>query len=239
MSIKEQIDILLKLQKIEIEAEAIKAELEAVDKRLEALDGQLEEFEKSIAAEETAVDELKKTYREYESNAQLNVARSQKTQEKLRSVKTNREYQSLLKEIEEGKTRTSEIEDQMLDCLDRLDELEKEIAAKKEAYTELCERIRIEKEEIMHETEEGRERLAKLDSDRETVSATIAPELLEKYNSIRVQRGGGLALAPVKNAICYGCNVGFPPQLYNELHRFDEVKFCPHCQRIIYFENSE
>ena len=239
MNLKEQLDILVKLQKIETAAEVLKAGLNAVDRRLEALDDQIEDSEKTIAADEAAAGELKKKYREDESIAQLNVARSKKTQEKLRSVKTNREYQSLLKEIEEGKAKTAEIEDQMLDCLDRLDEVEKEIAEKKKAHIELTERIRIEKEKIKQEAEEEKTKLAKLDSDRDVVCARVEPEILEKYNVLREQRAGGLALAPVKNSICYGCNVGFPPQLYNELHRFDELKFCPHCQRIIYFENSE
>ncbi|MEE9535799.1 MAG: C4-type zinc ribbon domain-containing protein, partial [Desulfobacterales bacterium] len=35
-------------------------------------------------------------------------------------------------------------------------------------------------------------------------------------------------------AVCQGCNVNIPPQLYNELQRFDTLMFCPHCQRIIY-----
>jgi predicted nucleic acid-binding Zn-ribbon protein len=32
--------------------------------------------------------------------------------------------------------------------------------------------------------------------------------------------------------------MNIPPQMYNELHRFDSLKNCPHCQRIIYWLNQ-
>ncbi|RLB78229.1 MAG: hypothetical protein DRH24_14815, partial [Deltaproteobacteria bacterium] len=43
---------------------------------------------------------------------------------------------------------------------------------------------------------------------------------------------------PVKDALCHGCNVNLPPQLYNELFLGDSLKFCPNCQRIIYLKES-
>jgi len=55
----------------------------------------------------------------------MNQSSVDKTTVKLRSVKTNKEYQALLKEIEDQKAKNSKIEDQMLECLDRLDEVEK------------------------------------------------------------------------------------------------------------------
>jgi predicted nucleic acid-binding Zn-ribbon protein len=29
-----------------------------------------------------------------------------------------------------------------------------------------------------------------------------------------------------------------PPQLYNELQRFEQIHACPNCQRILYFDLS-
>jgi predicted nucleic acid-binding Zn-ribbon protein len=55
---------------------------------------------------------------------------------------------------------------------------------------------------------------------------------------IKEQNPVGLAVVPVKDAVCHGCNVNLPPQLYNELFRCDSLRFCPNCQRIIYIKNS-
>lgn len=239
MNIKEQIGILIRLQKIETEAGSIKSGLNAVTQRLEKLDDELREFEKNITDEESCATELKKKYRDYEADAQINLSALKKTQEKQRAVKTNKEYQSLLKEIEEKKTKNSEIEDQMLECLDRLDMIEEAIKTKKAEHELLSNRIRSEKEKIDREAKEGMLKLADLDSVWQDVAHRVEPNLLERYNILKGQQAGGLAVAPVRNATCYGCNVNLPPQLYNELHRWDDLKFCPNCQRIIYWDKSD
>jgi hypothetical protein len=236
MNMKEQIDTLVKLQKIETEAGKIKAELGQVSERLEKLDDELRDLEQVLKDEELYFDELKKKYRNYEADAQVNVSKVEKTKVKLRSVKTNKEYQALLKEIEDQETNNSEIEDQMLECLDRLDEVENSIAGKKKDYITLSDRIKSEKDRINQELQQQQQKLAELDANRAEVSSMVEPQLLEKYNLIKSQQRAGLAIAPVKNAVCYGCNLNLPPQMYNELHRRDALMFCPHCHRIVYWE---
>jgi predicted nucleic acid-binding Zn-ribbon protein len=237
-NMKEQIYILVKLQGIETEAGNIKSILNNAHRKLETLDAGLMEFERTVEEQESIIEELKKKYRGYESDARINLDREKKTQAKLRSVKTNREYQSLLKEIEGEKAKNSEIEDKMIECLDRMDETEKIIAMKKDEYLQLSDSVMSEKEIIKQESEQARIKLSKLDKDREEVSCTIDPELLKKYLMIKKQNSGGLAVVPVKDALCHGCNVNLPPQLYNELFHGDSLKFCPNCQRIIYLKDS-
>ena len=235
---KEQINTLVKLQEIETETANIKSKIGAVSKKLENLDADLKEFERNIEDQELIIKELKKKYRGYESDTQMNFDRIKKTQAKLRSVKTNKEYHSILKEIEDINAKNSKVEDEMIECLDRIDETEKVIATKKDEYLQLSERIKIEKENINQEAEQGNKRLAELDTDWKGVSSTVDPGLLKKYFIIKEQHQGGLAIVPVKDAICHGCNVNLPPQLHNELHRCDTLKFCPYCQRIIYWKES-
>ena len=235
---KEQINMLVKLQGIETEAGSIKSMLNEAYSKLNALDAGLIEFERTIEEQEFIIDELKKQYRDYESDSRINLDREKKTQAKLRSVKTNREYQSLLKEIEEEKAKNSEIEDKMIECLDRMDETEKIIAMKKDEYLQLSDSVMSEKEIIKQESEQGRIKLLQLDKDREKVSCIIDPELMKKYLIIKKQNSGALAVVPVKDALCHGCNVNLPPQLYNELFLGDSLKFCPNCQRIIYLKES-
>jgi predicted nucleic acid-binding Zn-ribbon protein len=235
---KEQIYMLVKLQGIETESETIKSTLNDAHRKLEALDADLVEFERTIKEQESVIEALKKTYRDYETDSRMNLDREKKYQAKLRSVKTNREYQSLLKEIEEEKAKNSKIEDKMIECLDRMDEAEKIIEKKKDEYVFFSQSVMNEKEKIKQESEKGRIKLSKLDKEREKVSRIIDPELLKKYLMIKKQNPGGLAVVPVKNALCYGCNVNLPPQLYNELFLGDSLKFCPNCQRIIYLKES-
>lgn len=233
---RKQINILVELQKLDTEALKIKTTLNDVSRKLEDLDSGLKEIEQTIAYQVSIIDNLRKEYREYEADVKMNLARNKKSQERLRSIKTNREYQSLLKEIEDVKTKNSSIEDKMIECLDRMDEAEKVIANKKDEHLQLAERIKGEKENIRQETELGMKKLDELDKDREKISGMVDSELFKKYLVVKEQRQGGLAVVPVKDAVCHGCNVNLPPQLYNELFRCDSLKFCPNCHRIIYLK---
>jgi hypothetical protein len=233
---KEQIKILVKLQHLDTETVRIKSTLNDVSKKLENLDSSLKEIEQTIKDQESVLSELKKQYRDYESEVKINLVKNQNGQEKLRLVKTNKEYQSLLKEIEAVKSKNSSIEDKMIECLDRMDETEEIIAKKQDEYLQFSDRIKSEKENIEHEAGINKKKLDEHDMDRKNISGLIDPQLLKKYLIIKEQHQGGLAVVPVKDAVCYGCNVNLPPQLYNELFRCDSLKFCLNCHRIIYLK---
>jgi len=233
---REQIEDLVKLQQIETETVRIKSALNDVSKMLDDLDSGVKIFEQTIEEQERIINELKKQYRDHESDIQLNLEKEQKIQAKLRSVKNNKEYQALLKEIEDVRGKNSEIEDEMIDFLDRMDITEKIITTKKDEYINIFEDAKSEKESIKQNAEARKKRLAKLDMEGAEVSRLIDPELLKRYLIIKEQSPGGLAVVLVKDAVCHGCNVNIPPQLYNELFRCDSLRFCPNCQRIIYIK---
>ena len=233
MVAKEQIDILVRLQKIELESNFINSQLGELPHRLEKIDEELRAFQGAIAEEENRLTELKKKYRTYESDAEMNLSRIKKSKEKLGAVKTNKEYQSSLKEIEDLEIINSKIEDDMIECLEKMDGTESEIDSKKKEYLQLSDRVKSEKDLLQQESDQAKESLARLDADRSSLTKTIDPELFKKYNMVK-DLVGNVAITAVKNAICQGCNVNIPPQLYNELQRFDTLMFCPHCQRIIY-----
>ena len=230
------INVLVKLQYLDTEAERIKSTLNDVSKKLENLDLSLTEIEQTIKNQESVLSELKKEYRDHESDVKINLGKIKKSQEKLRSVKTNKEYQSLLKEIEDVNSKNSLIEDKMIECLDRIDETEGIIEKRKEDYLQLSDHINSEKQNIEHEAVIDKKKLDELDMDRKKVSGLIDSQLFKTYLMIKEQQRGGLAVVPVKDAVCHGCNVNLPPQLYNELFRYKSLKFCPNCQRIIYLK---
>ena len=46
---------------------------------------------------------------------------------------------------------------------------------------------------------------------------------------------GDILISPVKNSVCMGCNMTIPPQLSNELQKFNKFLFCPYCKKIVYW----
>lgn len=231
---KEQIDILIKLQKIETEIGNIKAAFSQVSAKLDMQEVRLAEFGKAIETEAATADQLKKDYRSCEAGVRDNISLIKKKEETLRSIKTNQEYQALLKEIEGLKKKNSQIEDEMLAYLSRIEEAEKNIAAKKDELSNLNRELGKEKEKTEKESESGKRKLDELDFERNAVVKGADTNLLKRFMMLKDLKGG-LGIAPVISAVCQGCNMNIPPQMYNDLYRCDSVKICPHCQRIIYW----
>ncbi len=230
---KEQLAILVRHQNIEIEKAAIQKILLTIPDKLSALDAEFAEFEARLGTEGQGLDELKKAYRTYESEVKDNLSKIKKSRERLNMVKTNKEYQAILKEIEDIEKKNSDIEDIMLEYLEQIDEKEKNFADIKKRSAPLKEKITKEKQTILQGQQDGEKKLSELQKDSEIISAQISPDFLNIYLKVR-QRVGNLAVAPVSNAVCSGCNMNIPAQLYNELHRFDSLRYCPFCRRIIY-----
>ena len=233
IDLKEQTEILVKLQSIDSGRKKINIMLSKVDDQIEKLDRELDASRTIVEKSETALDDLRKKYRDIETELNMNAPRIEKSKEKLRSVKNNKEYQSLLKEIEDLKNQSSSMEDEMLECLEQIESSEASVKKSEIEFKSIAERIQLEKEDVAKESEKGRLELQALNADWEKVTAAVDADILRTFEKIR-QMVGGVTIAPVINAVCQACNMNIPPQLYNELLRFDSLKYCPSCQRIIY-----
>ncbi|MDM8543381.1 C4-type zinc ribbon domain-containing protein [Desulfococcaceae bacterium HSG9] len=236
-TLEEQIFTLLKLQKNETEMTKMQNLLDSTPRKIKILDARLAEYEQKIYDRTLNQDQLKKNYRDNETDVQLNYVRIERSQEKLNSVKTNKEYQALLKEIEEVKAINSRIEDEMLDILGLIEENEKQIAATQDEYTRETDKINREKELIQSKAEEIKNELAQFESEWEQISHKIEPKLLEEFNKVKTWIPDSKMIVPVTDAVCGGCNMSIMPQTYNELQRSEKLMYCPHCQRMIYHEN--
>ena len=210
MAMREQISILVRLQTIDSDIQRIETRLGKVDGEIAALDSELDEFESSIKEKVTIGEAYQKTFRSLESDANLNLPKIAKSKEKLTSVKTNKEYQALLKEIKDLKTANSKIEDQMLEILEQSDTAEAQLSEINQEFEFAKIRVAGEKAGITMAAEKDRTRLAELQVDFQTVLDTVNPDILKAFRSVR-SRIGNLAVAKVEDAVCAGCHMNIPP----------------------------
>lgn len=235
---KEQIEILVKLQDVEIEKERVQAKVAKVSQQYENLDSQISKLERNVADEDERLQSLKKDYRDYDADLQSSNAQIGKSKEKMRSVKNNKEYQSILKEIEDIESKNAKLEDEMLECLEKIDAGETRIQSHKEHNINRLKEIQDEKEDINRDSLADKKKLAQLQADMAQVTDTVQQRLLKTFLMVKERQTNGVSIVPVSDAICQGCNLNIPPQMYNELQRFDSLKFCPNCQRIIYWKSA-
>jgi len=236
---KNQIDTLVKVQQIEIEAGKLNDYLKKIPSRVSNIEQELEAFIHSVETDEAAIEKFNKQYRTLEAEVQFNLSKIQKSQEKLRSVKTNKEYQSSLKEIDDIKAVESKLEDEMLELLEKIEAAEKAIKDRRQHYTQIVDESNREKEAIERDAEQRQRNLAELDSKRVAIAAELDAGLLEIFNKVKAKQSDLVAIVGVQDAVCQGCHMNIPPQVYNELQRCDSLRYCPSCFRIIYWQDQD
>ncbi len=234
---KEQIETLIRLQQIETESERVRAELAVIPRKTEELENRLAAFETALTDAVAHHDTLRKTYRSSETDLQTNEAAIKKSRERLGTVKTNKEYQALIREIEDTKRRNARLEDEMLGLLDEIEAADGQRKEREGEMVQFREHIAAEKETLDAAGAALQEKLAGLDADRESVEKRMDPPILEQFRQV-LKRVNGPAVVPVRGRICDGCNMNIPPQMRNELSRHDSLKFCPFCHRIMYWEEK-
>jgi predicted nucleic acid-binding Zn-ribbon protein len=236
--IREQISVLVEVQDVDMEINKADKQIQALEKEVGALDHAAGEYEDRVAAEKTVLEDLKKNYRELESESKINAERIVKSNEKLRAVKTNKEYQSTLKEIEDIRKKNSGIEDRMLEQLDAIEAAESSVKAKEADLADFLRQCEDKKSALGDRAQRQRQAVETLNEKKRHVSARVDPQWIAVLDDVK-KKVRGLAVVPVERSICMGCHMNIPPQLFNELQRFDEIRHCPHCHRIIYWKEQE
>ena len=231
--IKEMLTTLAALQLSEREIQVIERELADVDARLDALNNQIGEFETRLTEGKNQLAAHKMSYREGESEVRSTETRIDQSNAKLRSVKTNKEYQSMLKEIDELKVKRSSIEDRMLETLELIEREETSVKTLEADFADLSAEIQEKQSEIMSNAKVRRIELEEASSERDTIFSKLNPKLQAMYVKVKNQNGG-VGVAAVEDGVCQVCRMNIPPQLFIELMRMDQLIMCPYCQRMIY-----
>jgi uncharacterized protein len=235
---KEKLIVLIDLQTLEAEVAHVQSALQKIPGTLEALDASFMELRAALSEKTTSIAELKKKYRAKEADVEMNLSRMKKSRERMDSVKTNKEYQSLLKEIQDLEEKNSLLEDEMLADLDLMEDGEKDILRLKQEMALMENKVAEQKSVVTQKAEALKKRQAELEQQLDEQMRAVDTEILKTYNRVKL-RVGAIGIVPVTNAVCKGCHLTIPPQMYNELHRQDSLKFCPHCHRMIYWLADE
>jgi hypothetical protein len=235
---KTKIQTLVRLQEAEIGIHRVEQALAAAPGRFDELTAERETLSEAVRAAEAHLAELEKRYREQEREARRHQDRAAKRAARLHEVKTNKEYQATLKEIDDIKALVSGIEDEMLALLEAIEAAKSDLDEKRRDFDDRSEALAEEAAAVEQAMAEDRRRLEALRRQRDEIAGQVDPELMPIYLRAQVQQRDGRAVAGVIDAVCQGCHMNIPPHLYNELQRQDDLKICPLCQRIIYWQNE-
>ncbi|MDA8140467.1 MAG: C4-type zinc ribbon domain-containing protein [Desulfobacteraceae bacterium] len=231
--IKNLLATLAVLQRADSARAALEKNLAGVEQRLSTLQNQLMAYQEQLKTSQGQLEQVKKQYRTDEVEIKSIDAAIVKSDEKLGYVKTNKEYQSMLKEIDDLKLKKSDIEDRMLSVLDQIETVEKKVICDKADLEDMKREVEEKQKAVRSEAEAQQREVASLHQEREEIWAELDPKMQKMY-ARAMHQGHGVAVAAVIEGVCQVCRMNIPPQAYIELMRLDALSLCPNCQRIIY-----
>ncbi|MBN1939762.1 MAG: hypothetical protein JW843_09250 [Candidatus Aminicenantes bacterium] len=226
-------DTLIQLQGVDSEIAVVNAEIEAIPQKIKDIDSEIKATEAVVSESKDKLAGNQKKRREMESEVKSLREQTAKYKRQLNDVKTNKEYSTLLKEIEETDHRVAKIEEDILNEMIAADDIEKEIksALKKQAEEEG--RLKSEQDRILAEQKETEKRKAALEKIRTALLPRIPPDQLSLYQRI-ARKTAGIALSPVTDDFCSICQLRVRPQMLDDLWAMKEIITCEACGRILY-----
>ena len=235
---QEQIDVLVSLQEIVSESNRIKKIIDSVEEKKKTLNEKLDHFREEIQKQSSELQTMKERYQIFESEFNERADRIGKSRETIKTVSSHKEYQVLSREIDDNVNQNKKIEEVMIHDLELIESEEKDLKENQAALAQLESQTQEEVQRIEDEFTEEKQQLEVINRRKEEITPLVMPKLLVRFNKI-LNTAGGIAVVPVENGTCRGCNINIPPQKNIELQRGGTLNFCMQCHRIIYYKAPE
>ena len=234
---REKMERLVALQTVDLKIQEMERAKEEIPKRLASLEEEFQKEEEKLKAERTGLEKLQKDRRQKEKDLEEEIDRVKKAEARVFEIKTNKEYQAVLKEIETAKKLNRQREEEILGILERFEEMQTQLGKHEKI-------LEARRKEYQREAAELKQKAASFEAEmadevrqRQAQEKEIPQELLIKYRMLSEKRQG-VAVARVINGVCQACNMNLRPQLYIELQKQDTLIVCPNCNRILFWENG-
>ncbi|MBF0331879.1 MAG: hypothetical protein HQL17_08080 [Candidatus Omnitrophica bacterium] len=225
---------------------------------LQKIDAEVYEFKREIKEQPALIADVKAKYEKKRNRYEEIVQRAQdlerarkakeldlksKEQDMVRAnaalmaLKTNREYQAKLFEIENLGADKSILEEDILRSFDESGKVAEEMAKEKVFLDEEEKKYLAEKEKADAALKVLLDKVATFEGQRAAASEGIDKATLAMYGRLLENRMGS-AMVPVVNDSCGGCFMKQTAQMLNQLKLCDAVVRCETCARILYLESE-
>ena len=233
ISVGDRLKNLYKLQLIDSEIDQIHILKGELPIEVSDLEDEVEGLQTRIGKLSNAIKEQEDLISKHNGNIADSNALIERYMTQLKTVKNNREFDALNKEIEYQKLEIQLSEKRIREALievEKRKEVLEEAEAKLKQIDKNLDDKKKELEAIIKKTEKEE---AKLLKETEKARKQIDERLLKAYDKIRTSYRNGMAVVTIQRDACGGCYNMVPPQLQIEVGLAKRVVVCENCGRIL------
>ncbi len=229
---QKDIELLLKMQEIDYFIGELERSKDYIPDMIENLKKEIDECFESSQNYGERLTEARKEMKNIELEVQSNKDALDKYQQQMLTIKTNKEYDALVKEIDECKETISSGEDKILMLMGEIEELENKV----QEFEGKCDDVKKENnaqlETLQEQIDSVEEKRQIKEDERKNLQVRIPRNVMNVYERIRKGRGG-MAVVSVKKRACGACFKQLEPKLIQEIKKGERLITCDSCGRIL------
>jgi len=213
--------------------------LQELQQQLEHGPRQIKARQQIVARKEGEVDVLKGEYKQVrvladQKNLQLKTNESRIAQQKakLNQATSNREFDIIRSQIDADTMANSVLEDEILEVLEKVDQLQAKIKKSEEEVAAAVAEVRRIAQEVETVAPKLRSQVSELEASLREAEKILPGGAMETYRRL-VQAHGAGALATVENNACTACFAVLSTNTLVELNT-GKFLFCRSCGRLLY-----
>jgi len=227
-----ELTALLEVQRYDARLMEAQRKRDEIPRRREALRAALERAKASHERARKELERVRLERRGQEKEIEVVQNEGAKLERQLLDVKTNKEYQAMLHEIELLKSKRSDRETLVLEYFEREETLAAQVKHEEQRIAEEEHKLKAGEAELEREAATLDQTIHSLRVDRDQVRPSIPTPLLARYDRLAGSRNG-IAVAEVRKGACGACFTALTPQAMQEVRRNDAVLQCESCGRIL------
>ena len=186
-----------------LEVEDLENEIFGMDDKLTKLTSELSDFDLGVKENKNIIESAKGLIAKYA--------------EKLKNVRNNREYNSIVKEEEYQQLEIQLAEKKIKELIAQAEQKKETIELLNERLSDKKNHLSAKKDELQEIMKETEKEEALLISHSETFEKKIDDRLIVAYKRIRGNVKNGLAIVPIERGASGGSHFTIPPQVQMEI----------------------
>lgn len=235
----DQLRLLAELQQLDSRLRALEIEKRELPQQLYPYQQACRQAREELISMQAEMEEVERQRRALEREIDRAHDQLTRSQNRLREVKTNKEYSAVLAEIDTGKQHIRRLEDQVLELMEGVEQQQEASQQCEQRLQDMAHEL-AERERQVNEAQEAlRGDITAYDHERRELITRVQPDFYKAYQQA-AQRAGGLAVVEVMaDETCGGCYLRIRPQLISEVRKQVSLVPCPHCKRLLLWPASE
>jgi len=238
MPMKDDLELLLKLQVIDYDRGELERSKEYIPDMMENLKREIVEIEETFGSNEKELSEAIILQKSLELEVSALQDELKKLKSMMMAIKTNKEYDALVSQIDSVRESINEKETTLLEIIERIEILESGIDDLRKKSTETKKQNDDQLSILQEKMDSVGSKVQMKDDERQNIIVRVPKKMMSIYERIRKNRGGSVVIT-VKKRACGSCFKALPPHRIQELKRGDQLITCDNCGRLLIWHDGE